>query len=52
MKTHILDALDLNSVAKSRQINLQFIITIPTLNYKNSAIIYLYYYVLFVQQYS
>ena len=35
----MLDALDLNSVAKARQINLQFIITIPTLNYKNSAII-------------
>ena len=34
----MLDALDLNNVAKARQINLQFIIT-TTLNYKNLAII-------------
>ena len=27
----MLDALDLNSVAKARQINLQFIISLPTL---------------------
>ena len=33
----MLDPLDINSVAKARQINLQFIIT-ATLNYKNLAI--------------
>ena len=32
------DALDLNSVAKARQINLQFIVT-AHINYKNLAMI-------------
>ena len=39
----MLDPLDLNSVVKARQNNLQFIITAYTLNYKNLAIISFYY---------
>ena len=47
----MLDPLDLNSVAKARQI-IYSLSSLPTLNYNNLAIISFYYYVFFVQQSS
>ena len=46
----MLDPLDPNSVAKAKQINLRKLSSLPTLNYKNLAIISFVLLCVFVQQ--